>query len=333
MRTITRDWGRATTATLLGVAALAIAGCRTHVEDAPAHALTYPAAAKSRPEVEVCWIETGTTMAAGELATEGPTDLRKWRGTASALLVRHPSGDVLIDAGGTSTPEEDIRELKGKAKIYARATIGRMRFVADVPSQLRALEVDPARLHAILLSHVHPDHAGAVPDLPGVPVLVGAPEIPFVAEKLKARDHHLLPRQGRAMKGRMQAISFSPAPYATFDTSADLFGDGRVVVVPLHGHTPGSVGTFVDLGAGRRIFHVGDVVLVRESVEKQVVKGKLMQPTDVDRAGNAEQVAKLTQLHAMDPNVAILPAHDRDAWVELFGETRPDAPACIRARP
>jgi N-acyl homoserine lactone hydrolase len=314
---------------VIGLSVLAGAGCRTHVDPAPAHVLSYPAAERTAPPIEVCWIETAATKASGELATEGPTELRTWHGSASAMLVRHPEGDVLVDAGSTSTPKEDIRELKAGARIYSRATVGRMEFTTDVPSQLRALGADPAGLHAIVLSHVHPDHAGGVPDLPGIPVLVGAPEIAFVNDKLQARDHHLLPRQGRALKGRMRAIEFQPQHYATYEESADLFGDGRVVMVPLYGHTPGSVGTFVDLGEGRRIFHVGDVVLVHESVEKRVVKGKLMQPTDVDKGENAEHVARLAQLHALDPSLTILPAHDRDVWLETFGETSPTKPACI----
>jgi N-acyl homoserine lactone hydrolase len=314
---------------MVGLSALAGGGCRTAVEPAAPRTLSYPEAKADASAIEVCWIETGATEASGELATEGPTDLRKWHGTASAMLVRHPKGDVLIDAGSTSTPREDTRELKAGARIYSRATIGRMKFAADVPTQLRALGADPAGLRGIVLSHAHPDHAGGVPDLPGIPVLVGGPEIAFVGEKMQARDHHLLPRQGRAMEGRMEAIAFTPQPYATYAESADLYGDGRVVMVPLYGHTPGSVGTFVDLGAGRRIFHVGDVVLVHESVEKSVVKGKLMQPTDVDKDENAKQVAGLAQLHALDPSLTILPAHDRDAWAAIFGETTPEKPACI----
>ncbi len=43
-----------------------------------------------------------------------------------------------------------------------------------------------------------------------------------------------------------------------FDESLDLFGDGRLVLVPLPGHTPGSVGLFVTLDSGRRLFFSGD---------------------------------------------------------------------------
>ncbi|HET6581998.1 MAG TPA: MBL fold metallo-hydrolase, partial [Nannocystaceae bacterium] len=303
--------------------ALALAGsaCATAVAPAPAHALAPAPVHADAPPIEVCWIETANADASGELATEGRTELQRWHATASALLVRHPAGDILVDAGTTPTLRDDTRELKPGARIYSRASAGRMQWRGDIPAQLRTLGVDPGALRHIVLSHVHPDHAGGVEMLPGVPVLVGRGEIDFVHDKLAARDHHVLPRQGRALQDRMVPVDLDPIPYATFDESADLFGDGRVVLVPLFGHTPGSLGTFVDLGDGRRLFHVGDVVLVQESVERSVVKGKLMQPTDVDKPRNAVNVARLAQLHALDPELEIVPAHDRDVWRRVFGET------------
>jgi glyoxylase-like metal-dependent hydrolase (beta-lactamase superfamily II) len=316
--------------TVLAALALFASACATTVAPAPSHALVAPTTRADAPPIEVCWIETASVDTKGELATEGPTELHRWHATSSALLVRHPKGDILVDAGTTPTHADDIRELKAGARIYSRASAGRMQWRGDIPSQLRRVGVDPRELSHIVLSHVHPDHAGGVEALPGVPVLVGAGEIDFVHDKLAARDHHVIPRQGRALRERMVPVELEPRPHATFDESADLFGDGRVVLVPLFGHTPGSLGTFVDLGDGRRLFHVGDVVLVQESVERRVVKGKLMQPTDVDKEANAKNVARLAQLHELDPDLEIVPAHDRDVWRRVFGETSPETPACIR---
>jgi len=39
-----------------------------------------------------------------------------------------------------------------------------------------------------------------------------------------------------------------------------------------------------------------------------------------------------TQLHELDPDLQIVPAHDRDVWLRVFGETSPEKPACIRTR-
>ena len=45
---------------------------------------------------------------------------------------------------------------------------------------------------------------------------------------------------------------------------------------------------------------------------------------DADPEGTATQIARLWQLHQQSPEVVILPAHDRRAWVEAFG-----APGCL----
>jgi hypothetical protein len=88
------------------------------------------------------------------------------------------------------------------------------------------------------------------------------------------------PAHARALDGRTTAIAFQPRPYETFDESADVFGDGSVVVVKLPGHTPGSVGVFVNVSPTLRMFHVGDAVNVVEAVERRLTKSVVMAPTD-----------------------------------------------------
>ena len=70
---------------------------------------------------------------------------------------------------------------------------------------------------------------------------------------------------------------------ALFDESADLYRDGSVVVVPLRGHTPGSVGVFVNLSPSRRLFYVGDSVDDEIGFERRVGKPLLLRDTDNDR--------------------------------------------------
>lgn len=137
-------------------------------------------------------------------------------------------------------------------------------------------------------------------------------------------------RQARALKGRMVPIPFVAEPYANYEARFDVFGDGSVVVVPTFGHTPGSVATFVNVSPALRFVHVGDLINLRESIERNVGKSWLMrQLTDEDLARTQAEVAKLVQLHARDPELLILPAHDRRAFVEHFGTGDGGVPPCI----
>lgn len=94
-------------------------------------------------------------------------------------------------------------------------------------------------------------------DLPNVPVLLSQEEIDFIARERDARTIQVVPAHAKAIDDRGHALHFEPKPYETFDESADLFGDGAVVVVKLPGHTPGSIGTFVSMSSKFRLFHGG----------------------------------------------------------------------------
>jgi glyoxylase-like metal-dependent hydrolase (beta-lactamase superfamily II) len=109
-------------------------------------------------------------------------------------------------------------------------------------------------------------------------------------------------------------------PYETFDQSYDLFHDGSVVIVPLPGHTPGSLGVFVNLAPDRRLFLVGDVVHDSRGYLERVDKPWLTARTDSDPPAARWMVARVAQFRAMVPSVQVLPAHARDEWLRFFGE-------------
>ena len=110
-------------------------------------------------------------------------------------------------------------------------------------------------------------------------------------------------------------------PYANYEAHFDVFGDGTVVVAPTFGHTPGCVATFVNVSPAQRFVHVGDLINLRESIERNVGKSWLMRRfTDEDSARTQAEVL-------------ILPAHDRRAFVELFGADDGEVPPCIGAPP
>ena len=116
--------------------------------------------------------------------------------------------------------------------------------------------------------------------------------------------------------------------YETFDESADLVGDGSIVVVKLNGHTPGHVGVFVNLSPFARFFLVGDAVLTREGISRRRHKSFPMSISDHDKEKTGEIVAKLNQLQEAAPEIVIIPAHDRSAYQEFFGSV----PRCFSVK-
>lgn len=291
---------------------------------APPHERAAPALT-AVPALSMCWAEFARNEAWGQVATAGVTHVPTWDVTVSGLVVRHPRGDVVVDVGNSSHFGDEIAEYGTYDHFFLKNLPGSNRTVQTAPDALRARGVDPAAMFGIILSHAHVDHAGGVVDLPGVPIYVAAEERAFIEGTLVRRTQHVVPAQARAMQGRMHELAFEKRPYETFDESVDVFGDGSVVVVKLFGHTPGSVGTFVNLSPSVRVFHVGDAVNVVEAVERRLTKSAVMWSTDDDHARAEAAVAEIARLHEAAPEVQILPAHDRTAWKRVFGND----PRCI----
>lgn len=291
----------------------------------PADPLVTPAPSTPTVGIRACWIELSRMEASGEVGTAGPTRTKRFEGTISGLLVQHPEGTLLVDTGNSSRFEEELAGYRGMKRTFLRRGPGAAERVALPGPALSDLGVAPDALTAVVLSHAHVDHAGGLRDLPdAVPVWMAPEEIAYVKAHADGRSVGVVREHAERLAGHMVPLAFDDGPYEGFDRSQDVFGDGTVVIVPLPGHTPGSVGTFVDVG-GRRLVHVGDTVLLREGVERLRHKGFLMRAfTDEDTGGVAWSVARLHALQAARADLALIPAHDRPAWSAFFG-----MPGCV----
>jgi glyoxylase-like metal-dependent hydrolase (beta-lactamase superfamily II) len=303
---------RLTLLLLVLIAAVAVAAYvlyfrRTPLPPAPPHARVAPIIS-SLPGFSACWIETGKTFSRFSIGM-----------TAGSILVRHPAGDLLIDAGNSSHFNQDVSVYPFLLRLKLRSLAGQLNPEVPLPDLLRRAGENPAKLRWTILSHVHLDHVGGLMDLPRLPVLMTREEVIFANDpEIQAKGYVLAAYTKVLPPVGAPTLQFEPKPYETFDESADLYKDGSVVVVPLRGHTPGSVGVFVNLSPARRFFYVGDSVDDELGFEKRVGKTLLLRDSDND-PGLADQiVSKLSQLHEMVPELTIIPAHGRSAYKKFF---------------
>jgi N-acyl homoserine lactone hydrolase len=320
------------TATTLGVVAVfAVAGVAAllirnrPLPPAPEHVLVKPSY-DSLPKINACWVEFDHRFVPAQAMTAGITHLKIAEVTASGLLIRHPGGNVLVDTGSSMHLQQEIADYPFWSHLHFEVLTDGKNGATDTSANvLRKAGIPPESLMAVILSHIHMDHAGGLVDLQGVPVYLSPEEINFVAKYRRLHTIQVVPAEAKAMDGRVHPLQFEPKPYENFDESADIFGDGSVVVVKLPGHTPGSVGTFVNLSPTFRILHVGDAVNANEAIERRLPKSFVMAATDNNASEANATVTKLSQLHALDPELLMIPAHDRSAWKQAFGA----APGCI----
>ncbi len=260
------------------------------------------------PGLSACWVETAKTFSGFSFGS-----------TAGSVLVKHPAGDLLIDTGNSSHYDQEISGFPFATWLKLKSLAGQLKPKVPLPDLLRRIGEDPAKLRWAILSHAHLDHAGGLTDLPRLPVLLTREELQFAADpSVQARGYVIAVHTQKFPPVAAPTLQFEPAPYETFDESADLYKDGSVVVVPLRGHTPGSVGIFVNLSPTRRLFYVGDAVDDERGFEERAGKSLLLRDSDNDMALANQIVGRLSELHEKVPELAIIPAHGRSAYKKFF---------------
>lgn len=229
----------------------------------------------------------------------------KWNDTRqfamTALLIRHPKGDLLVDTGFGKNVDEHVKLLPSIMQSQTTYSKG-----VPAAGQLAAGGIDPNKLAGIILTHAHWDHVSGLDGFDGVPVLVDAAETAFIGEK--TRNTELL---NSFTNVNYKQYDFEGGPYLGFPRSHDVFGDGAVVIVPSPGHTPGSVVIFVTLPAGLRYALLGDLVWQEDAIdipsERPWPVRRLLGENDAEVR---ENIARVVAFHKKYPRIQLLPAHD-----------------------
>lgn len=281
--------------------------CAAPLDPPPAYAGELPAASPPAG-MQLVHLPTGVIHRSAGFAYRGGSFTDERRFAMSAAWVRHPAGDLLIDAGFGRNIDVHFRMMPAFFRAFTAYEKGR-----TAREQLEAMPgYDRSRLR-ILLTHAHWDHVSGADDFPGVPILVPPEERRFV------RDGGWITGVARAVRGaRWEEYRFEGGPYLGFPRSHDLHGDGSIVVVPAPGHTPGSVVVFVAVPGGRRYAFVGDLVWQREGITEREERPWLFRSlADEDPEGVRESILRMSALVRRFPDLVLVPAHDARGLADL----------------
>ena len=259
--------------------------------------------------VAVRQLPTGTYETRAALAVRGGSFRDKRRFAATAVLVQHPGGDFLIDAGFGTGVAEHIAMLP--ALVRAPYEVAR-----TARQQLDDAGYDLDRLRGVILTHSHWDHASGLDSLP-VPVWMNAGERAYAATDGDGRVFRAV-----SPGHEVHEYALDGPAYLGFARSLDVHGDGSLVIALAGGHTTGSVVVFVTESSGTRYGFIGDLTWQLDGLRRRVERPWLLRTlADSDPAQVRRGIALAA---ALTDVMQVVPAHDVRSYdgIPLLGSTR-----------
>ena len=213
-----------------------------------------PTAAQETADIEMWRLDCGTI----ELSDAAPfSDTHLYDGeprtlTDSCYLIRNGDRYLLWDAGLPAA-------LKGTSATQWVFTLSVEKTIAE---QLAQIDVAPADVTYIGISHYHDDHIGQAAGFPDAELLIGRGDAEAVASgQMEATRAQLAPWLADGASGKVTRIT----------ADHDVFGDGSVRMVAMHGHTPGHKSLVVELPQSGTFMLTGDLYHFEEQIENKGV--------------------------------------------------------------
>jgi N-acyl homoserine lactone hydrolase len=253
-------------------------------------------------DMAIYQLPTGTYETRAAFAVKGGSFRDKRYFAATAILVQHPKGDLLIDAGFGSDVAAHIAALPRIARAPYQAA-------ESVSEQLDANGYDRSRLLGVLVTHSHWDHVSGLAEL-RVPIWMNSGERHYAAEDPDGKVFRTV-----SAGHQIREYGFNGPPYLGFPSSFDVYGDGSVVIAPAGGHTPGSVVVFVTVPSGQRYAFIGDLTWQLDGIRRRVERPWLLRKLADSDPGQVRQ--GLLRVIALAGLMQIVPAHDRDAYAGI----------------
>jgi glyoxylase-like metal-dependent hydrolase (beta-lactamase superfamily II) len=213
----------------------------------------------------------------------------------SSILLRDGRGNVLFDTGCHPSVAQDATARWGGLVKLMTPIMGPDE---NVIARLAALRLEPGDIDVVICSHLHPDHCGCNAFFTKATVIMHAREL----EAARAAN--------AAAWGYVAADWDHPMPIEPVTGERDLYDDGRIVLLPPPGHTPGTLAALVTLARTGQVLLASDTVSLRATLDTGVVPKNTW--------NGAALVKSLAEVRRIEASGAmVICGHDAAQWATL----------------
>lgn len=239
---------------------------------------------------------------------------RKWSGhlPIGCWLIEHPEGLIMVDSGESSHAND---------KGYQPWWHPFMRFCErrgvkpeeEVGALLKAKGFDPLAVKTVVMTHMHGDHAGGIPNFPNSEFVLSETEYRAIQAKDAVLNGYLTRHYPPFFYQNLRTVNFSDGAFESFEQSTALTSDGKIRLVSTPGHTLGHQAVIVDLGE-HYVFIGGDASYSEDYLLKGEIDGVC-----IDGKKHQASTAKIRELCRQKPTITQF-AHDMESEKRLQGK-------------
>lgn len=216
------------------------------------------------------------------------------------FLIRHGSSWVAYDTGNNAAVAVDPIKYWGKPICDAYMPV--MKPWEEFSVQIKKVGLKPKDLSAVIMSHGHLDHCGALDDL-------ASTNVPVYFQKKELDVIKKIVASGKITGAYIPADfkKLGSVNVKALDSYLDVFGDQSVMVFPTPGHTPGHQSVLVRTNAGQNLILSQDACYTLENMTASIPPGLAV---DIPEA-----MVNIYHFRAMSIiGAQLVPPHDPDFW-------------------